>query len=98
VPALVEFLKSDPQVGGCTVMLGVPTYWRELKADTVHDPVLHDVIKAADIVSPWTVGRYRNPADAARYAEKTMQPDLAWCREHKLDFLPVVFPDSVGTT
>ncbi|HZJ16280.1 MAG TPA: glycoside hydrolase family 71/99-like protein [Chthoniobacteraceae bacterium] len=89
---LVEFLKSDPQVGGCTVMLGVPTYWRELKADTVRDAALHDVIKAADIVSPWTVGRYRNPADAARYAEKTMQPDLAWCREHKLDFLPVVFP------
>jgi hypothetical protein len=73
-------------------MLGVPTYWRELKADTVRDAALHDVIKAADIISPWTVGRYRNPADAARYAEKTMQPDLAWCREHKLEFLPVVFP------
>jgi len=89
---LVEFLKSDPQAGGCTVMLGVPTYWRELKADTVHDPALRDVIKAADIVSPWTVGRYRNPADARRYAEKTMQADFAWCREQKLDYLPVVFP------
>ena len=30
---LVEFLKQD----GCAVMLGVPTQWRELKADAVGD-------------------------------------------------------------
>jgi hypothetical protein len=85
---LVEFLKAD----GCTVMLGVPTYWRELKADALPDAGLHDVIKLADVVSPWTVGRYRNPDEASRYAEKTMHEDLAWCRERSLDYLPVVFP------
>ena len=44
------------------------------------------------MVSPWTVGRYRTPAEAKRTGEQTWQPDIAWCAERKLDFLPVVFP------
>ncbi|HEX4644522.1 MAG TPA: glycoside hydrolase family 71/99-like protein, partial [Verrucomicrobiae bacterium] len=89
---LVQFLKNDPENGGCTVMLGVPTYWRELKNDAVTDPRLLDIIALADIVSPWTVGRFANPADAAHYAKNTMVPDMAWCRKRGLDFMPVVFP------
>jgi len=85
---LVEFLKND----GCTVMLGVPTYWRELKIDAVSDPALLDVLAMADIISPWTVGRYSSPAGAAKYAENILKPDLAWCRQRGIDYLPVVFP------
>ena len=85
---LVEFLKKD----GCTVMLGVPTHWRELKNDAVADPALHEVLKLADVVSPWTVGRYRDAAGVARHGEKFLKPDLAWCAQAKLDYLPVVFP------
>jgi hypothetical protein len=85
---LVTFLKND----GCTVLLGVPTHWRELKADAVADPALLDVLQLADIVSPWTVGRYGDLAGVQRHAEKLLAPDLAWCREHHLDYLPVVFP------
>ena len=85
---LVEFLKRD----GCSVMLGVPTYWRELKNDALKDPALHDLLKLADVVSPWTVGRYRDPAEAARHGEKGLQPDVAWCKAAKLDYLPVVYP------
>jgi hypothetical protein len=80
---LVEFLKQD----GCSVMLGVPTGFRELDRDAVKDPVLQDVIKLADVVSPWTVGRYRGPAEAKRHGERTWQPDVAWCAERKVDFL-----------
>ncbi len=85
---LVEFLKKD----GCSVMLGVPTHWRELKNDALADPALHDVLKLADVVSPWTVGRYRDAAGVARHEEKFLRPDLAWCAQAKLDYLPVVFP------
>jgi hypothetical protein len=45
---LVGLLKKD----GCTVMLGVPTGWRELERDSVRDPVLQGVLKLADIVNP----------------------------------------------
>ncbi len=85
---LVEFLKKD----GCAVMLGVPTYWRELKNDSLKDPALHEIIKLADVVSPWTVGRYKTQAEVARHEEKLLKPDIAWCAEAKLDYLPVVFP------
>jgi hypothetical protein len=88
---LVSFLKSTP-AGGCTVMLGVPTYWRTLERDAVHDKTLLELIANADIVSPWTVGRYGTPEQAASYAKKTMMPDLAWCKENGKDYLPVVFP------
>ncbi|MCY3018614.1 MAG: glycoside hydrolase family 71/99-like protein [Planctomycetota bacterium] len=89
---LVEFLKSDPTYGGCTVMLGVPTYWRTLDRDCVKDPKMHELILKADIVSPWTVGRYGKPADAVNYAQKAVAPDIAWCKEHGKDYMPVVFP------
>lgn len=89
---LVDFLKDDPVAGGCTVMLGVPTYWREGKNDAIPDPALRDLLRRADIVSPWTVGRYGTPAQAAAHAEKVSKADLAWCAEAKLDYLPVVFP------
>jgi hypothetical protein len=90
--ALVRFLKDDPTYGGNTVMLGVPTYWRTLDRDALHDPALHALILQADVVSPWTVGRYRDAARAQAYASDTIAPDLAWCREHKREYLPVVFP------
>ncbi|MHA3772569.1 glycoside hydrolase family 71/99-like protein [Verrucomicrobiota bacterium sgz303538] len=89
---LIEFLKNDPEAGGCSVMLGVPTGWRELNRDAAHDPGLHEVLQLADVLSPWTVGRYRSPKEATRHGEKTWMPDVAWCREHGMDFLPVAFP------
>jgi hypothetical protein len=85
---LIEFLKAD----GCAVMLGVPTYWRELKNDSIKDAALHEVIALADVISPWTVGRYQSPEQAERQVQKVAKPDLAWCSDRKLDYLPVVFP------
>jgi hypothetical protein len=89
---LIEFLKHDAEAGGCTVMLGVPAHWRELNNDAVGDPELLNTIAMADIVSPWTVGRYTDPDGAKRYAENFLKPDQAWCQSRKIDYLPVVFP------
>ncbi len=90
--ALVDFLKNDPKAGGNTVMIGLPAYWRTLERDCVKDPFVHEIALKADIVSPWTVGRYGNPRGAADYARKVLAADLAWCRERDKDYLPVVFP------
>lgn len=85
---LVKFFKSN----GCTVMLGVPTGWRTQDRDAVDDPMLIEIIKLADIISPWTIGRYRTPAQAAKHGKKVWEPDGHWCQENSLDYLPVVFP------
>lgn len=89
---LIAFLKDDPEFGGCAIMLGVPYYWRTLDHDCIKDPKLHELIAGADIVSPWAVGRLGTPQDAASRVEKILKPDVAWCAERKIDYLPVAFP------
>ena len=89
---LIEFLSHDPQYGGNTVMVGVPAYWRTLQRDSLGDEQLHDVIRAADVVSPWMVGRFRAPDQVARIARDIWKPDLDWCDKNGQDYLPVVFP------
>lgn len=85
---LIDVLKAD----GCSVMFGIPTYWREQKNDSVTDPDLHAVLSLADVLSPWTVGRYGTPEQAKRHIHTVGKADLAWCAERRIDFLPVVFP------
>ncbi|QDV58746.1 Arylsulfatase [Rosistilla oblonga] len=85
---LVRRLKAD----GCTVMLGVPSWWREGTRDAVDDPALLEVLKLADVLSPWTIGRYRTPKEASGHAAQVWQPDQKWCVDREIDFLPVVYP------
>jgi hypothetical protein len=73
-------------------MLGVPSFWREQRRDALADPALHEILQMADVISPWTPGRYRTPEQAAQHGATVWQPDLAWCRERQIDFLPVAFP------
>lgn len=90
---LIDFLKNDPVYGGCTVMLGVPAFWRDLNADCINDPYLHELIKKADIVLPWTVQRF-SPLlhnDMDRYRD-VMLGDMKWCKENGVDYVPCVCP------
>ena len=90
---LIDFLKNDPVYGHCTVMLGVPTAWRELDADCVHDNYLHELIRQADMILPWTVQRF-SPLlhnDMDRYRDMLIA-DMKWCRENNIDYVPCVYP------
>ncbi|NDV61591.1 hypothetical protein G0Q06_03930 [Puniceicoccales bacterium CK1056] len=49
------------------------------------------LIEAADVASPWAAGRYEMET-VDRYTEEKWKPDLAWCRERGIDYLPCVFP------
>ncbi|MGS2740959.1 glycoside hydrolase family 71/99-like protein [Sinomicrobium sp. M5D2P17] len=89
----IDFLKNDPEYGGCSVMLGVPTFWRTLEADCVSDPYLHEIIKQADIVLPWMVQRFTPllHSDMDRYKDLIIG-DLKWCEPNGVDYVPSVYP------
>ncbi len=93
-PALTEWntLLADIRSTGAAVMLGIPTYWREQKNDCITEPALHALLRKADILSPWTVGRFGDPKGAANLADKVWKPDLAWCQAERKAYLPVIFP------
>lgn len=88
---LVDFLKNDPQYGGYTVMLGVPHKWLTFGSDAMDDPLLHQIIAKADIVSPWSVGRYRSVGQIEKEAGNYLGKDLDWCRERGIDYMPVIY-------
>lgn len=90
VKKIVDFLKNDPQYGGVSVMLGVPTHWRTLKNDAQPDTMLHAIIKSADIVQPWMVGRYNE--DTYPTFRQSIIEDIAWCKKNSVDYVPVVYP------
>ncbi len=89
---LIRLLKHNPEWGGMSIMLGVPYYWRDLNRDAVSDPRLHRVLELADVISPWSVGRYRNiPEDSAQIVSRQVQ-DREWCEKRNIHYLPVLFP------
>jgi len=90
---LLHFLRTDPVYGNCTVMLGVPTAWRTLDADCVPDVYLHEIIRQADLLMPWSVQRF-SPLlhnDMDRYRDIIME-DMKWCRANNIDYVPCVYP------
>lgn len=93
VHKLIDFLRDDPEYGGCSILLGVPTRFRTLRADARADPYLHELMEKADVVLPWTVGRFRTLEGREREKFRSqVRDDLAWCRERNLDYAPCVYP------
>jgi glycoprotein endo-alpha-1,2-mannosidase len=89
VEKLIRFFKSK-EAGNCSVLLGVPTYWREQGNDCVKDANFLDVIRMADIVHPWFVGRFNEQKYDA--FKPLIGQDQKWCDQNHLKYMPVVFP------
>ena len=88
IEELINYFKND----GCAVLLGVPRNWRTPgQGDAVNNPQLLNVIKSADIVHPWTPGRYSNISGIDSH-KSIIIADKAWCDNENLLYMPVVFP------
>jgi hypothetical protein len=85
---LIKKFKTDQ----CSVMLGIATGWRMQDRDALVHPELHQVLLMADVLSPWSVGRFRDLPGVQHHAEQYWQQDLMWARKHNIDYMPVVFP------
>lgn len=88
VDKLVDRLKG-PEDDKVSIMLGVPYYWRTLERDTENNPALHDLIRKADVIMPWAVGRYSSPQS---YNASIVQQDVLWAEANGVDYVPLVFP------
>lgn len=93
IERFVDFLQNDPVYGGCSVMVGVPTFWRDLNADCLPDPYLHEIIRKADIVLPWMVQRFTPLLhnDMDRYRDMIIE-DIKWCKNNGISYVPCVTP------
>ncbi len=88
----IRLLKHNPEWGGVNVMLGVPFGWREQVRDSIKDERFHEVLKLADIISPWSVGRYHKVDFKGGEFVANQVADRKWCERNKIDYLPVLFP------
>lgn len=85
-------LVASMRRSGASVMVGVPTHWRVGTGDAQPNKAFHDILRQADVISPWTVGRMARNADVESIAEHVWRTDLEWCRREGKFYLPVVFP------
>jgi len=84
--AIIDGLKKR----GYSIMIGVPTYWRELGEDTLPDADLHETIKKCDLVLPWFVGRYNEKSYDA--FKQGIKKGLEWCKKYNIDYVPLCYP------
>lgn len=88
---LIDFVKNDPEYGGCSVHLGIPSRWRTLGSDTRGDARLHDVLRNVDVIHPWYVGRY-NEESYDDFRQNLIVEDIKWCKDKGKSYVPTVFP------
>ena len=90
---LIDFFRNHPDPRyRVTLLGGVPARWRTLTRDSQTDPKWARVYRSFDIVSPWTVGRFRDSRGIDRFYAEEVKHDLAETRRLGIEYLPVVFP------
>lgn len=86
----IELLIDGLKEKGFSIMLGVPAYWRERRNDALSDSKLHDLIKMADVIMPWFVGRYS--MDNYSDFHSLIANDITWCNTNNIEYAPLCFP------
>lgn len=76
-----------------SVMFGVTNEVGSTKVDWQDKPsAWQNVFRKLDIISPWTVGRFRGESGADHFYTEHVKPDKEKCDAYGVDYLPVVFP------
>ena len=90
---LLEFFKNNPEPRyRVTLVGGIPARWRTLSRDSQADEAWARVYRAFDILSPWTVGRFRDEEGIDRFYREEVARDLQETKRLGLEYMPVVFP------
>ena len=86
---LIDWLQNhDEERYRVTVIVGgLEKSWRS-DPDEQWMPVFNQ----ADVISPWTIGRYFDQESVDHHGKRYLIPDVNHCHENDQDYLPVVFP------
>lgn len=82
---------SEPY-GGLTLIIAGGSGWRTLNYDVQSAPEWAQVYRSFDIVSPWTVDRYKDKASFDKFVVERIRPDLAQTKRDSIEFMPIVYP------
>jgi hypothetical protein len=88
--ALITFFRNATVPA--TIVGGVPAYWRTLDKDSHSDREWAAVYRSLDVISPWTVGRFHDAAQADQFLKQQTIPDMAEAKRNGIDYMPVIFP------
>lgn len=83
---IINWLKRK----GYYVIGGVPTNWLSGTIDSYSNYL--SVYRAFDMISPWSVGRFKNKQEADHFAENYLQAEQEYCKAHNIGYQPVAFP------
>jgi glycoprotein endo-alpha-1,2-mannosidase len=91
---LVDKFQNDPEYGGCSVLLGVPTYWLQGGNDCIsgseHTKMI-DLIRKIDVIMPWHTSRF-SMTDMATFYKSLVKSDISWCNTADVDYAPCISP------
>lgn len=89
LPDIVAQLKAQ----GWSIMLGCPAYWREGGGDSKSGTelaALKELIKSADVIMPWYVGRYDYNSFSQWHSR--IAADIKWCKENNVGYAVHCYP------
>lgn len=90
---LIDFFKNNPDPRyRVTLMGGIPARWRTLSRDSQTEEEWARVYRSFDILSPWTVGRFKDDETTDRFYREEVAADTIETRRLGLEYMPVVFP------
>jgi hypothetical protein len=90
---LIDFFKNHPDPRyRVTLFGGVPAGWRTLTRDSRPEPAWADVYRSFDVISPWTVGRFRDDEGVDGFYREQVAPDLIEAQRVGIEYVPVAFP------
>src|SRR5258708_24237847 len=87
------FCKNNPDPRyRVTLMGGVPARWRTLTRDSQRDEQWARVYRSLDLLSPWTVGRFKDARGIDSFYKNELAGDLVETRRLGIEYMPVVSP------
>jgi hypothetical protein len=93
--AIIRYLQTSSIPA--TVLGGIPTSWRNLDNDGYYpdsrvEPQWAAVYRSLNVISPWSVNRFRDDQSVDLFARKRLVPDIVETRRLGIEYMPVVFP------